>query len=509
MSKKRIRWLNLLSGLLCQGLIAGYGLILPNLILTVYGSVLNGLLATVTQILAYLSLVEMGLYSAAVVSLYKPLTERDYSTASSILVAIDNFYRRIAILFTIGILVCAFIVPQIIKDDVPLTTILLVLISLSGINLFNYLCLAKYKIVLQAADKLYIINSVHCVGVVIQFFLSILVVFNGVNVACVKAVIIIANIVEWLFFVCYFKKYLSKLSLNAEPNNSAIRQRKDILVHHISALVLNNTDVVLLTVFMPSLTYVSVYSIYAMVLILVQNVVTTLTGVYASQIGQFYSTKNFYQLYNVIKKYEIFYYLVLFSCFSIMDVLIMPFVSIFTRDVNDAEYYIPIIGVLFSIYGITRMFRAPFSTLTGAAGRFKETRLQSLIEAGINLVLSVSLVPIYGIVGVLIGSITGEVYRTIHTVVYCHKEILPICWTRSVCFCILNSGLFLLVHFLMCSFRIYKPLSYLDLFYLIMEVSLVLFTLYSLLNFVLYKATLRSFEKVNDLQNDKNDISNN
>ena len=494
-SKKQVRLLNLISGLLCQGLVAVSGLIIPNLILTTYGSVLNGLLATVTQILAYLSFVEMGLYSAALVSLYKPMAIKDYKTASSILAAVSIFYRKIAILFTVGVLICACIVPQIIKDDIPITTILLVLASLAGINIFNYLFLAIHKVVLQADDKVFVINFVHCIGIIVQFISSIAVIYNDINIAGVKAVIILANMVELMLLVIYIKKYLPQLTSSVEPQNGAIRQRKDILVHQISSLVLNNTDVILLMMFMPSLSYVSVYSIYAMVLLLVQNIVNTVISMYSSQAAQFYATGNYLNLYSLLKKYEIVFYIALFFCFSSMDILIMPFISIYTKEVTDAVYYIPIIGLLFSIYGIARMYRMPFSELTCAAGRYKETKIQAVNEAGINLVLSVALVQNLGIVGVLFGSIAGEVYRTIHTFVYCHKEIIPIFWKRSTLFGIINSGVFVLLHSIMDSFRIYRPIAYTEFFYLTLEVSLVILMTYISVNYLLYKATNNAYMK--------------
>lgn len=53
--KGNSRLYNLITGLLCQFLSAVSGLILPNLVLRTYGSVLNGLVSTITQMMAYLS----------------------------------------------------------------------------------------------------------------------------------------------------------------------------------------------------------------------------------------------------------------------------------------------------------------------------------------------------------------------------------------------------------------------------------------------------------------------
>ena len=493
MYDKRTKWYNLISGLICQALVAISGLIIPNLILTTYGSVLNGLLATVTQLLAYLSLIESGLYAASLVSMYKPMAMKNYAFASSVLVSTRNFYRKISIWFAVGAFACSFVLPMLIKDDIPLTTILLVLTSLVGVSISNYLFLATYKVALQADDKLYIINIVHIVGIIVQFALSLLVIKFNINIAAVKGVIMASNMFEWLCLAMYMQKRLPEITFDAPPRNDALHQRKDLLVHQILSLVLNNTDVVLLTVFMPSLIYVSVYSIYAMVLLLVQNIVNTVSSMYSSKVGQLYATGNYHQLYGIIKKYEIHFYLALFIAFSSMDILIMPFVSIYTRGISDAMYYVPVIGILFSIYGITRMYRTPFSDLTNSAGRFKETKIQAVNEAGINLVLSIVLVQKYGIVGVLLGSIAGEVYRTIHTFIYCHKKIIQIFWMRSMWFGILNSFIFFALHYLMCDFRVYQPDTYLDFLIISIKVTLIISMLYLIANYVLYCFTSKSY----------------
>lgn len=133
-----VRLLNLISGIAMQGFTAISGLILPNLILRTYGSVLNGLLSIITQLMSYLSIVEMGIASASLVSLYKPMAEKDYYRASAIFSAVNKFYQRIAVIFTIGSIGCGFIAMFINKDDISTANIWFITASLAGTNFISY-----------------------------------------------------------------------------------------------------------------------------------------------------------------------------------------------------------------------------------------------------------------------------------------------------------------------------------------------------------------------------------
>ena len=70
------KW-NMLSSLLLQVVTAISGLILPRLIIPAFGSEVNGLIATITQFISYITLLEAGVGSVFRASLYKPLHDRN------------------------------------------------------------------------------------------------------------------------------------------------------------------------------------------------------------------------------------------------------------------------------------------------------------------------------------------------------------------------------------------------------------------------------------------------
>ena len=70
------------------------GLIIPRLFISNYGSDINGLLSTITQIYTYMALLEAGIGQAARNQLFKPFKENDRNEINYIISIARNYYRR-------------------------------------------------------------------------------------------------------------------------------------------------------------------------------------------------------------------------------------------------------------------------------------------------------------------------------------------------------------------------------------------------------------------------------
>ena len=104
MRKKRLI-LNTITSLLLQLTTIICGFVLPRLILNHFGSNVNGLVNSITQFLQIISFLELGVGAVVQSSLYKPLADKDNNQISSIIVSANKFFRKIAIILTVYILV--------------------------------------------------------------------------------------------------------------------------------------------------------------------------------------------------------------------------------------------------------------------------------------------------------------------------------------------------------------------------------------------------------------------
>ena len=85
--------------------------------------------------------------------------------------------------------------------------------------------------------------------------------------------------------------------------------------------------------------------------------------------------------------YEILYDIIITIFYSCTLLLIVPFVSVYTQNINDTNYIRPLFGTLLVISEFIWAIRLPYSTITLAAGHFKETKVGAWIEAITNLLI--------------------------------------------------------------------------------------------------------------------------
>lgn len=422
---------NLISGFLVQIVTVLVGLVLPKLILDNYGSVLKGLISSCTQFISYLSLVEMGLYSASLVALYRPVAQQDQDSQCGVFSAIDIYFKRIALYVSIGIIVLAMIYPLFVKDDISLTTIRLMVLTVGAVNPITYLFLGKYKVFLQANNQRYIINYIYVIAHIVYAVAAVVIIIGKLNIILTRLALIFSMLLEFFALKLYCEKKYNFITRKVSPLLGAIKQRKDIMAHQVYALILDSTDIALLTVMSDSLAVVSVYSMYNMVAIVVRGLVNSIMASEVAVFGQMLAVNDIEALKRKVYNFEFYYNMAVFYLYDCMAILILPFIRIYTRKVKDINYDVPVLGVLFALAGISYVLKRPYMELINAKGHYRQTKKPAIISAVINIVLTFMLIPKYQIGGALTATIIAEWYRSIALCYYCYENILKYDWKSS------------------------------------------------------------------------------
>lgn len=86
---------NTLSSLVFQVTTIICGFILPRLILSAFGSEVNGLVNSITQFLGIISFLELGVGAVVQSALYKPLAEKRQDDVSKIISSANKFFTRL------------------------------------------------------------------------------------------------------------------------------------------------------------------------------------------------------------------------------------------------------------------------------------------------------------------------------------------------------------------------------------------------------------------------------
>lgn len=130
-----------------------------------------------------------------------------------------------------------------------------------------------------------------------------------------------------------------------------LKQRGAALLHQVVGVIVNNTDVVLLTVCLgsKSLIEVSVYGIYNMVIYAMNLLLTSFSNGLTAGFGEVISKGEKQVLRDSYSNYEYTYMIILMCVCTCMGVLLLPFVSIYTLHVTDADYIRPFSAILFTL----------------------------------------------------------------------------------------------------------------------------------------------------------------
>lgn len=418
-SKKAV--FNIIASLAMQVVALICGFIIPKLIIKNYGSSVNGLISSITQFLAYITLLEAGIGPVVKATLYKPIANKDKATIQNILKSAEKFFRVIAIIFIIYIVILTFVYPNIVKEFNYLYTLsLIVIISIS--TFAEYFFGMTYKLYLQAEQKTYVTSIIQLVGYILNIIAVVILIQLGFSVHIVKLAGTLIFVLRPIVQNIYVKKKYN-INLKEADNTYKLEQKWDGLAQHIAAVIHSNTDVTILTIF-STLSDVSVYSIYHLVVNGIKALIQAFSGGIDAAFGDMLAKGEKEKLNKSFNIYEVFYFTIITIVYTCTMLLIVPFVKVYTSGITDANYIRPLFGCLIVIAEFLWAIRMPYSTITLAAGHFKETRRGAWVESITNIVISLILVHNFGIVGVAIGTGIAMLIRTAEFVYHTSKHVL-------------------------------------------------------------------------------------
>lgn len=379
----------------------------------------NGLL---TNVLSMLSLVELGIGSAINFSLYKPIAEDDEEKVLLLMNFYKIAYRVIgAIVFGIGLILMCFI-NVIIKDAGDVQNVKLIFF----IYLVNTTCsyFMTYKVtLLNAYQKAYKINTINIIFSILTTVFQCLILIITKNYI---AYLLMNMVVLFVQRACVNRK-ITKMypllnkkvegKLEKTELQPILKNVKALMFHKIGDYCINGTDNIIISSFI-SVGMVGIYSNYSMLIGIVNGVIVSFFNSMIASMGNLIaieSDKRKRQIFDLIN--FIGFWLFGFTAICFYN-LLNPFIELWLG--NNYVFSKGIVVVIILNYYLTGM-RIPVYTVKSAAGLYNEDKFTPLIQAGVNLFVSIVLVQSLGIVGVFLGTLISSL-------------VLP-CWQRPYIVC--------------------------------------------------------------------------
>lgn len=423
------------------------GFIIPKIMLVYFGSEINGIVTSITQLISYLTLLEAGLSGATVFSLYKPIAVGDTYVINRILAAAKNLYYKTGHIFSCMVVLCAVAYPFFIQTTKLDYWELFFLFCILGVNgVLEFYTLAKYRALLTADQKTYVISLASIVQVAMNVAIVAVLSFAGCSIVIVRAVAVLAIFARTYILWAYCRGHYRFLDFSVPPDNEAMKQRWDALYLQTLGAVHQGAPILIATFFL-SLLDVSIYAIYNLVILGLNAILGIFMTGLTSGFGDLIARDDKKAFQKAFREFEFLYNIAITAIYTTMMFVYIPFISVYTRG-SDINYIYPIFAFLMTWNGYVYNIKNPFGMLVISAGKYKETRVPTTIQGVIELAGGIAFSFVWGLNGLVVGSILSNLYRDIEFLFFSPRHLTHVSSLHTIRLWTVNTFLFCVASFL-------------------------------------------------------------
>ena len=363
---------------------------------------LNGLFASILQVL---NLAELGVGTAMVFSMYKPITEDDGQRICALMHLYKVYYRFIGGLILIaGLLLCPF-VPRLIKNGIPgdMNIYILYLLNLAA-TVLSYWLFAYKNSLLQAYQRSDVISKITLVTntatYILQFLLLFL--FRNYYYFLMTSLMLQAvnNIVTSFVADKMFPDYRAKGRLPKDQVKEINHRIRDLFTSKLGTVIVNSSATLIISAFL-GLTALAIYQNYFYLISSAIGFVTVIFSSCTAGIGNSIITETEEKNFRDLKKFTFLIAWIAGFCTCSFLCLFQPFMKLWVGE----ELMLGFSAVIcFCVYFFLYEVNHLLITYKDAAGIWHEDRYRPLVTALTNLILSMILIQFWGIYGVLLSS---------------------------------------------------------------------------------------------------------
>ncbi len=385
--------------------------ILRTAMIHILGMEYVGLNSLFTSILQVLNMTELGVGTAMVFSMYKPIAEDDTQKICALMRLYKLYYRAIGVIIAvIGLGITPF-VPKLINHNntIPLNITYLYWLNL-GNTVLSYWLFAYKNSILLAHQRTDVISKVTigtntCMYIVQLFFLVVTknYYFYLMGMLFGQA---LTNIVTAYYANKLYPQYQAKGKLSKEEIQSINQRVKDLFSAKVGGVVQNSADSIVISIFL-GLTVLGRYNNYYFILNAIFGFIIILLNACLAGVGNSIvldsKAKNYSDLNKIALLIE---WIAGFSACCLLC-LYQPFVSLWAGKDNVLSFGIVICLSLY-LYIITT--NQMLCLYKDASGIWHSDRYRPLITALVNLILNLITVQLWGLYGVVLSTVVSMLF---------------------------------------------------------------------------------------------------
>jgi O-antigen/teichoic acid export membrane protein len=415
-----------------------------------------------SNILDFLSLAELGIGLVLVYSMYQPLAEKNERK----LIALTQFYRKAyhliaAMVFGSGLCLMPFLSFFIENmESVPHARLIFFMYLVSSAS--SYLFVYKQSI-LNADQRIYITHLFSMAFSIIQCVLQIIVLVSGSKYKFFYYLIVQTVMVVFKNFLLTrkaerlypFLNSREKILLTKDEKKAIYKNVFAMFNHRVGAVVLGSTDNLLISKFI-GIIYCGFYGNFKMIVNLLNAFISQFFNAMLSSVGNMSALESKDTVYKTFKYLHFLsFWMHTFCTVAFIELANPVLMRVLTlMGVEDVQSYgftfptILMIGLNFYMIGIRKV---PL-TFKEAMGLLWYDRYKPIIEAVLNVVVSIAAIQKMGIAGIFFGTIFSMAATSLWVeplVLFRHglKRSMGEFWGKEFVYLAFSGGMIALTHY--------------------------------------------------------------
>ena len=408
--RKKSSFKNMITAVSSNILTIIVGLVAQAVFIKILGSEYLGLNGLFSNVISMLGIVELGMGSAIIYNMYKPIAEENHEKIKSLMQFYKKSYRIITLIISIiGIMIIPFIKYIVDIESVTIgINVYLVYILFLLETICSYI-LSYKRSMLYADQKEYITNIIHMGYTILVNTMQLTFLYFTHDYYLYLIIKVMMRLVENIVISSYVNRRYSYLldnnvtKLDSKTEKDIFQKIKALFFHKIGTFIVSGTDNIIISKYLGLVT-VGLYSNYYMIINAVQTVINHIIQATRASVGNLLVTESKTKQFDIFNKIRFVNFWI--SCFSSICIFVImdSFITIWIG----YKFVLPtkVLLVLVINFFIVSS-RSTYGAFKEAAGIFYEDRFVPIIESLLNIVLSIIFVKKFGLMGVFMGTIAS------------------------------------------------------------------------------------------------------
>lgn len=363
---------------------------------------LNGLFASVLNVL---NLAELGIGTAMVYGMYKPIATNDKTTLCALLKLYKVYYRIIgSAIGIVGLCMMPFI-KYLIKGSVPadINIYVLYLMHLTA-TVLSYWVFAYKRSLLQAYQRTDLIDKTNMFITTVQYLFQLLMVIITRSYYAYVLLMLGGQVFNNLATAYVASKKFPDIHPEGEIDEmekARINQRiRDIFTAKLGGIVYGSADSIVISMFL-GLKDLAIYDNYMYILNSIAGFISVVFTSVTASVGNSMILETKEKNYNDFLTFSFIIFWISGICSTCFISLYEPFMHVWAGEENSMGIVYVTILVLYFYFS---QFYNLFHMYKNASGIWREDRFRPLITSLVNLILNIVFVKMFGLIGIIFAS---------------------------------------------------------------------------------------------------------